>query len=149
MSERVGPRGLPKADSKPLTKESVRFADPTLQAGFTQVPNIVLRDRALSFGARLTYAILASYAWQGESCFPGQATLAACLGISDRQLRAYITELKKAGLLDVQRRGLKRTNLYLLLADRKHSSGQDRKHSSDKEDSEEEHSGRRHRDGGS
>ncbi len=44
--------------------------------GFTQLPNRVLKDTRLSFGARLTYTVLLSYAWDKESCFPGQNKMA-------------------------------------------------------------------------
>ncbi len=33
-----------------------------LKQGCTQLPNRVLKDKRLSFGARLTYAVLLSYA---------------------------------------------------------------------------------------
>ncbi len=35
-------------------------------------------------GAKLCYAMLLSYAWQKDSCFPGQEALAKDLGISKR-----------------------------------------------------------------
>ncbi len=44
--------------------------------GLTQLPHRVLKDKRFSFGARLTYAVLLSYAWGKESCFPGQNKMA-------------------------------------------------------------------------
>lgn len=144
MSEWVGARGTPRQSVPPLAK-TVRFVDPVMQKGFTQIPNDVLRDFSLSVPARLTYALLSSFAWQDESCWPGQKKLGKLLRVSDRQLRKYIRELEGAKLVRVHRRGLKKTNLYLLL-DRNSGSAQDRKPSSDKEDPREEDNGRGTRD---
>jgi len=44
--------------------------------GFTQVPNYMLKSPRISPGAKLTYAMLLSYAWGNDYCFPGQETLA-------------------------------------------------------------------------
>lgn len=38
-------------------------ADPVTRHGFTQVPNFILTEPKLSVGAKLTYAMLLSYAW--------------------------------------------------------------------------------------
>jgi hypothetical protein len=110
------------------------FEDPALAKGFTQIPNAILRCSTLSVGSRLLYAILLSYAWQDGQCFPGQERLANDLGFKSVQgIRKLLTELKKAGLIQVVRRGHMRTNVYvitswskleLLLSDRNCSSGQ-------------------------
>src|SRR3954468_10741354 len=47
-------------------------ADVLTAKGYTQVPNHVLVSDRLSPGAKLTYAMLLKYAWQNDSCFPGQ-----------------------------------------------------------------------------
>lgn len=87
-------------------------ADPFTQSGWTGVPNVVLRHPDLSLGARMTYAMLLYYAREEHSCFPGQATLARDLGVSDRSIRTWLNELKRAGLVNWQRRGLGKPNLY-------------------------------------
>ncbi len=56
-----------------LEKHTIVVLNEALKHGFAQIPRYVLCDRKLSFGARLTYAVLLSYAWQEGSCFPGQA----------------------------------------------------------------------------
>jgi len=89
----------------------------------------------LSFGARLVYAVLLSYAWQEESCFPGQGRIAEDLGTSDRSVRTYLSELKERGYVDWKQQGLNKTNVYYILdyqplkseADWKQASGPDRK----------------------
>jgi len=88
--------------------------DPISAHGFTQVPNVVLRDASLSPGAKLCYAMLLSYAWQKDSCFPGQEALANDLGISKRSTVRCMKELEVSGYLEKKRRGLGRTNVYTL-----------------------------------
>jgi hypothetical protein len=82
--------------------------------GFTQVPNYVLTDTRLSFGARLTYAILLSYAWNKGSCFPGQKRVAEDLGVSDRTVRTYLHELEELGLISWKQQGPSKPNLYTI-----------------------------------
>lgn len=90
--------------------------DPVSSVGFTQVPNYILRSKNLSVGAKLTYAMLLSYAWQNDFCFPGQETLAEHMGVSKRSVVTFIKELDKTGFVTVKRQGLNRTNLYTLHA---------------------------------
>jgi hypothetical protein len=89
-------------------------ADPITQHGFTQVPNVILKNIKLSSGAKVTYAMFLSYAWQKDSAFPGQKRVAEDLGMSERHIRRFIGELKVHGLLSVERRGLGKTNVYHL-----------------------------------
>ncbi|NLF76926.1 MAG: helix-turn-helix domain-containing protein [Chloroflexi bacterium] len=88
--------------------------DPISAHGFTQVPNVVLRDTSLSPGAKLCYALLLSYAWQKDSCFPGQEALAKDAGTSRRSIVRFMKELEQSGYLEKKRRGLGKTNVYTL-----------------------------------
>ena len=88
--------------------------DPVVQGGFTQVPNFILRNNNISVGARLTYSMFLSYAWNNDYCFPGQEKLAQDMGVAKRSVITYLQELEKNGLLEVRRRGLGKTNLYKL-----------------------------------
>ncbi len=83
--------------------------------GFTQLPHRVLKDKRLSFGARLTYAVLLSYAWEKESCFPGQKKMAEDLGTSDRSIRTFLHELKEHGYISWKYQGPSKPNIYSLL----------------------------------
>lgn len=89
-------------------------ADPATAGGFTQIPNFLLTNKELSVGAKLTYAMLLKYAWHESACYPGQAKLADDMGAGERSVRTYLKELEDAGLLEVQQRGLGKTNLYKL-----------------------------------
>lgn len=90
--------------------------DPMIERGFTQVPNLILQNPDLSIGAKTTYAVMLSYAWNDNFCFPGQATLAKDLGSGERSVRRYIKELEDVGYIKVKQRGLGKVNLYELHA---------------------------------
>jgi hypothetical protein len=98
-----------------LEKHTIVILNEALKHGFTQLPNFVLKDKKLSFGARLTYAVLLSYAWQEDSCFPGQDRMAQDLGVTRKAINSYLSELKINGYVDWQRRGLGKTNVYFIL----------------------------------
>ena len=89
-------------------------ADPVTRHGFTQVPNFILTKKDISVGAKLAYAMLLKYAWGDNACFPGQLKLAEDMGAGERSVRTYLKELESAGILEIQQRGLGRTNLYRL-----------------------------------
>ena len=86
--------------------------DPVTRGGFTQVPNFILKDGELSLGAKVTYSMFLHYAWHNDSCFPGQERLAADMGITQGRVSQFIKELQQAGLIEITRRGLGKTNLY-------------------------------------
>ena len=88
--------------------------DETLAAGFTQIPNLVLRRSDLSPGAKLTYMALLSYAWQEDHAYPGQDRLATDMGVSERSVITYLKQLQESGLITIRRRGLGMTNIYVL-----------------------------------
>jgi len=86
--------------------------DPVVRGGFTQVPNFILKMSELSVGAKVVYAMFLHYAWNNESCFPGQDRLAEDIGMSRASVTNYVGELEEAGLVGITRRGQGRTNLY-------------------------------------
>jgi biotin operon repressor len=124
------------------------------QGGFTSVPNVVLRNGKYSLGARMSYVMLLSYAWQDNFCFPAQERLAQDLGVSERSVRTFLKELRENKLIDWKQQGLNRPNIYTLLKlpeldekdlinqgveniagpERKQTSGQERKQASDYKD---------------
>jgi hypothetical protein len=89
-------------------------ADPVTLHGFTQVPNCILTMADVSVGAKLTYAMLLKYAWAEDACFPGQLKLAQDMGSGERSVRRYLDELEAKGILEIQQRGLGKTNYYRL-----------------------------------
>jgi len=128
--------------------------------GFTAIPNSILRHAKLSYGAKVTFGVLLSYAWQDNFCWPAQERLAHDLTCSERHVRRFLQELKTNGIIDWKQQGLNLPNIYSILpqrrwapapksnpdrtdssapvrtgADRTPMSGQDRTPMSDKEDS--------------
>jgi biotin operon repressor len=92
----------------------LKGADALSAQGFTQVPNHVLRSGDITPGGKLAYAMLLSYAWQNDYCFPGQERLAKDMGVTDRSVRTYLQELQTKGFLTIKRQGLGKPNLYEL-----------------------------------
>src|SRR5438105_12136225 len=92
----------------------LKGADAATGQGFTQVPNFLLRSKKLSAGDKMTFAMLLSYAWQNDYCFPGQERLAKDLGLTDRSVRTHLKSLEAIGLLAIKRRGQGKTNVYEL-----------------------------------
>jgi len=101
--------------SRILEKNTIIVENEALRQGFTQIPNYVFRDKHLSFGARITYGILLSYAWQEGSCFPGQERMALDLGVGRQAVSDFLRELREAGYVDWKRRGLGKTNVYYIV----------------------------------
>lgn len=94
--------------------ERVIIENEMLRAGFAALPYVVLRDTRLSIGARLTYAVLLSYAWQEDSTFVGQAKMAKDMGISDRQLQRYLYELRDSNYIEISREDRRFNNTYII-----------------------------------
>jgi DNA-binding transcriptional ArsR family regulator len=92
----------------------LKGADAASMMGFTQVPNFLLKSKKLSSGDKMAFAMLLSYAWQNDYCFPGQRRLAEDLGLEERSVRRNLKALEANGLLTIQRRGLGKTNIYEL-----------------------------------
>jgi DNA-binding transcriptional ArsR family regulator len=110
----------------------IKGADAATRGGFTQVPNFLLKSKQLSAGDKMTFAMLLSYAWQNDYCFPGQQRLAVDLGLDERSVRRHLKALEASGLMTIKRRGQGKTNVYELnlkakRADRTKMSTQDRR----------------------
>src|SRR5438105_13907371 len=80
----------------------LKGADAATAKGFTQVPNFLLKSTKLSSGDKMTFAMLLSYAWQNDYCFPGQVRLAIDLGLHERNVRRHLKSLEAYGLLVIQ-----------------------------------------------
>ena len=125
-----------ETELEPLEPDTLLVENEALRKGFTVIPNYVLRNPLTSLGARMTFTLLLSYAWQEGSCFPGQKRLARDLGIKERMVRYYLTELQKSGFIEAKRRGMGKTNVYVIKdvqPDRQNIAGQDRQSIADQE----------------
>ena len=97
-------------------ERNIKFeaADPVSAQGFTQVPNFILKMPTLSVGAKVVYAMFISYGWHNDFCFPGQDRLAKDMGMTRPRVTQLIGELEKAGLIEIERRGQGKTNVYTI-----------------------------------
>jgi helix-turn-helix protein len=78
-------------------------------------PYWLLEHRGISAGAKLCYVRLLGFAGKDARCYPSLETLGASLGVSDRQARDYVKELQREGLIAIEQRGLRKTNVYLFV----------------------------------
>ena len=92
----------------------LKNADAATAKGFTMVPNFILKSGKLSAGDKMTFAMLLSYAWQNDYCFPGQVRLGQDLGLHETNVRKHLKSLQTNGLLAIKRRGQGKTNIYEL-----------------------------------
>lgn len=92
----------------------LKGADAATAMGFTQVPNFLLKSKKLSAGDKMAFAMLLSYAWQNDFCFPGQRRLAEDLGLEERSVRRHLKALEQEDLLAIRQRGQGKTNVYEL-----------------------------------
>ena len=101
--------------------DQVVIQNQILRSGFAAFPYLVMTDKKLSVGARLTYAFLLMYAWQEGSCFAGQEKMAEDMGISRAQVQRFLYELRDAKYIRIERKDKRYNNTYLIL-DRKYPS---------------------------
>ena len=121
----------------------LRFRSPVDAGGFVILAGVVLKDASLSDGAKVTYMLLLDYARQSAACWPGQGTLAEARGLKERAIRNHLTELEERGLITIEQRGLRQTNVYWIesverlyhapVSDRQKNAGQERQFSTGQE----------------
>lgn len=90
--------------------------EPRLRIQYHRLWPEIAERRDLSAGAKVVYTILGSYSSIFDDVFPGMDRLSRDTGEPLRSLARYMNELKAVGLLTVQRRGLGKTNIYILPA---------------------------------
>jgi len=95
-------------------EKSLIIKDEALKGGFSQIPNIILRNPSLTGNEKCVYCLLLSYAWQDKECFPGQDTLATDMGISRVSINQLLHKLRKKRLISWKRRGLGKCNIYFI-----------------------------------
>ncbi len=92
---------------------------------YTIIPNELLDRSILSPQVRYLLCVLKRFAGQDDYCYPSQQTLSRIMLVSERHIRNYIHQLKKAKIISVKRTGFNKSNTYhLYLKDQNHSSDQ-------------------------
>lgn len=79
----------------------ITCANQLLSKGFVQIPIIILQDKSLGAGAKLTYGLLLWYHWKGFG-YPGHYAAAEEFGIGRASLCRYLVELEACGLVEKQ-----------------------------------------------
>ncbi len=80
-----------------LTEEGI-FAH-----GYGAVPKFVMLDPSLRLPAKSIYALLCSYAGNGETAFPSRDTIVSRLGLNKDTYYKYFNELLESGYITVER----------------------------------------------
>ncbi len=88
------------------------YTPPAQPEFFVQAPLSVVRCPTLSPVAKTTYDVLLSYRDRHGLAYPGQARLAAEVGVSEPTLRRALARLAAEGLVEPTRRGQGHTNAY-------------------------------------
>jgi len=79
------------------------------------IPNLLIQNKNISPGAKITFGVLSQFAGKNGVCCPRQEKIAERMGVSRRQVIRYIEELKKEKLILVSRQGLRKPNYYKFL----------------------------------
>ena len=79
------------------------------------IPNLLIQNKNLSPGAKITFGVLCQFSGKNGVCCPRQEKIAERMGVSKRQVIRYIEELKKGELILVARQGLHKPNYYKFL----------------------------------
>lgn len=83
--------------------------------GYVQVPLAVIMAKGLSVYAKAAFSVILAHADSNGVCNCGRALIADCLGVSVRRVDSYIKELVDRNVLEVIKRGVKKTNAYKVL----------------------------------
>lgn len=91
---------------------------------FEKIPTALVTDEGLSLQARAVYAFIRNRIWQqtrenGDAMtaeLPPLQDLASAAGCSERALREYVKELRKAGWVDTRRAARGRPQIYTVYA---------------------------------
>lgn len=115
-----------KKDSTPATineqpDESAIFYDGIF---YGQVPIDLLRDPTMKLQAKAVFALMHSYSQPKKleanpKTYVSQARLAKDVGMSVDRLRGWMKKLEDSGWLTTKRRGLNKSNNYILHARKK------------------------------
>ena len=98
-----------------MEEERIEFNDALMSLGFVTVPRVILRSPVLTLQAKAVFIMLLDYAWNKAQCFPGRDRLATDAGVHVNSIDKHIKELTNIGLLHIERRGKKRTNVYKIM----------------------------------
>src|SRR3954465_5856503 len=94
-----------RSQTMPSSSCASGYTPPAQPEFFVQAPLSVVRCPTLSPVAKTTYDVLLSYRDPSDLAYPGQARLAAEVGVSEPTVRRALRLLEVAGLVEPIRRG--------------------------------------------
>lgn len=93
----------------------MRYINPYKLYKGSFIPEWLEIDPEISHGAKIVYARLCRFAGKDGIAYPKIETIALSVGIGVRQAKRYTSELKDKGLIDIDQRGLGKSNVYRFL----------------------------------
>lgn len=100
----------------PNGEEATLIIDDRLyQNAWAIIPNQLLESKKILPNAKLLWAVLYAHGSTTGTIFPGQERLGKILDISSRQIRTLLANLEEENWVIVNRRGLGKTNTYVLV----------------------------------
>lgn len=82
---------------------------------FSIIPDEIKRRKDLSLSSKVVLGDLIKFAGKNNNAFPKRQTIADSCGISVKMVDKAIRELKEAGIIWVQQRGLRKSNVYYFI----------------------------------
>lgn len=82
---------------------------------FSLIPDEIKKRKDLSTLAKYVYGDLIKFVGKNNNAFPKRQTISESCGISIKLVDKAVKELKEAGLIWVERRGLRKSNVYYLI----------------------------------
>lgn len=83
-----------------------------LEDGYGVVHRSVLQMKGLPKGAKLVYALLASYSNGNGEAWPTQATIAADLEVTEKPVREWVADLVERGMITQRKEGYPARCIY-------------------------------------
>jgi hypothetical protein len=96
---------------RPERLATARWGDSILKRGFTLVPNLLLTQQS-SLGLSSLHCLLLihllTYWWEsGRNPYPSKAVLARRMGVSERQIQRYVSDLTGMGFIRRRRENIR------------------------------------------
>jgi hypothetical protein len=118
ISDEAGANVLPfrhPEDIKKSPEEGWEVGGSTTSTIFAQTPKWLLRRQDVSSNAVRVYSALVDFTGSNQEAWPKQAALAAACGLTAKQVKVALRQLRERKLVEVKRRGRGLSNVYRLL----------------------------------
>lgn len=97
-------------ENKPKTQ--LHFRDKSERWGVTTMSDAILLTDQMTGNEKTTYQLLRYHARLDDHCFPSQELLRSQIPCSLREVSRILAHLEQLGLINIERRGLNKPNIY-------------------------------------